>query len=93
MARFTAGDPDPKSTFDWDNVDLCSGFDHLKEVDPEAAKRIHPNDHRKVRFPADLLTQSIIWLILSIFSLSLKFFKMVNRVSIVFVFLGIYRMY
>lgn len=66
MARFTAGDPDPNSTFDWDDVDLSSGFDHLKELDPAAANRIHPNDRRKVRSPADLLTQSIIWLILYI---------------------------
>ncbi|RWR82515.1 tRNA dimethylallyltransferase 2 isoform X1 [Cinnamomum micranthum f. kanehirae] len=42
------GDPDPNSTFDWDDVDLCSGFDHLKEVDPAAANRIHPNNRRKV---------------------------------------------
>ncbi|XXG64708.1 hypothetical protein AAC387_Pa05g2590 [Persea americana] len=42
------GDPDPNSTFDWDDVDLSSGFDHLKELDPAAANRIHPNDRRKV---------------------------------------------
>lgn len=26
-----------------------SGYDRLKDLDPVAANRIHPNDHRKVR--------------------------------------------
>uniref|UniRef100_A0A2P2K5U6 Uncharacterized protein n=1 Tax=Rhizophora mucronata TaxID=61149 RepID=A0A2P2K5U6_RHIMU len=32
----------------------CS-YDLLKEIDPTAAKRVHPNNHRKVRLPVDPL--------------------------------------
>lgn len=27
-----------------------AAYDRLKEIDPVAANRIHPNDHRKVRY-------------------------------------------
>ena len=30
--------------------DLSHGYDLLKKLDPVAANRIHPNNHRKVRF-------------------------------------------
>lgn len=30
--------------------DLSHGYDLLKELDPVAANRVHPNNHRKVRF-------------------------------------------
>lgn len=30
--------------------DLSHGYDLLKELDPVAANRIHPNNQRKVRF-------------------------------------------
>jgi len=30
--------------------DLSHGYELLKELDPVAANRIHPNNHRKVRF-------------------------------------------
>lgn len=30
--------------------DLSHGYDLLKELDPVAANRIHPNNHRKVRY-------------------------------------------
>ncbi|KAM3386097.1 hypothetical protein ACQJBY_009635 [Aegilops geniculata] len=29
-----------------------SGYEHLKEIDPIAAQRIHPNNHRKVHYQA-----------------------------------------
>lgn len=31
--------------------DMSHGYDLLKELDPVAANRIHPNNHRKVIFP------------------------------------------
>ncbi|ONK79921.1 uncharacterized protein A4U43_C01F11840, partial [Asparagus officinalis] len=31
------------------NVDLAASYERLKEIDPVAANRIHPNDHRKLR--------------------------------------------
>ncbi|ONK76425.1 tRNA dimethylallyltransferase 2 [Asparagus officinalis] len=30
------------------NVHLAASYEHLKEIDPVVANRIHPNDHRKV---------------------------------------------
>lgn len=30
--------------------DFSRGYELLKELDPVAANRIHPNNHRKVRF-------------------------------------------
>ncbi|ONK71123.1 tRNA dimethylallyltransferase 2 [Asparagus officinalis] len=30
------------------NVDLAASYEHLTEIDPVAANKIHPNDHRKV---------------------------------------------
>ncbi|ONK63976.1 tRNA dimethylallyltransferase 2 [Asparagus officinalis] len=30
------------------NVDLAASYERLKEIDPVAANRIHPNDHRKI---------------------------------------------
>lgn len=30
--------------------DFSHGYELLKELDPVAANRIHPNNHRKVRF-------------------------------------------
>uniref|UniRef100_A0ACD5U9X4 Uncharacterized protein n=1 Tax=Avena sativa TaxID=4498 RepID=A0ACD5U9X4_AVESA len=29
--------------------DVRSGYEHLKEIDPIAAQRIHPNNHRKIK--------------------------------------------
>lgn len=29
-------------------------YSHLKDIDPAAAKRIHPNDQRKVRIPFNM---------------------------------------
>lgn len=41
-------DMDVESVFGRD--DLSRGYDLLKELDPVAANRIHPNNQRKVRF-------------------------------------------
>ncbi|KAJ4798425.1 tRNA dimethylallyltransferase [Rhynchospora pubera] len=34
---------------DIETIEPDQGYDRLKEIDPAAANRIHPNDHRKVR--------------------------------------------
>lgn len=34
---------------DLGNLDFNASYERLKEIDPVAANRIHPNDHRKVR--------------------------------------------
>ncbi|ONK80934.1 tRNA dimethylallyltransferase 2 [Asparagus officinalis] len=34
-------------TLQLSNVDLAASYERLKEIDPVAANRIHPNDHRK----------------------------------------------
>ena len=38
--------------------DLSHGYDLLKELDPVAANRVHPNNHRKVRFTSRTLDRS-----------------------------------
>ncbi|KAJ0973441.1 hypothetical protein J5N97_021400 [Dioscorea zingiberensis] len=36
------------ASIEWKSADPCSGYESLKEIDPVAANRIHPNDHRKI---------------------------------------------
>ncbi|XP_073007363.1 tRNA dimethylallyltransferase 2 isoform X1 [Typha latifolia] len=33
---------------DLSDIDVAGGYEHLKKIDPVAANRIHPNDHRKI---------------------------------------------
>ena len=44
-----AGVDNLNSKLDSERDSSCSGYDRLKDLDPVAANRIHPNDHRKVR--------------------------------------------
>ncbi|XP_042429393.1 tRNA dimethylallyltransferase 2-like isoform X1 [Zingiber officinale] len=39
-------------------IDKIASFERLKEVDPVAANRIHPNDHRKIKRYLDLYESS-----------------------------------
>lgn len=43
-----SGDEQPDSENDLGRDSLNHGYDILKELDPAAANRIHPNNHRKV---------------------------------------------
>ena len=42
---------DKELDFERDSSDYNS-YDNLKDIDPVAANRIHPNNHRKVRVPS-----------------------------------------
>lgn len=45
-----SGDKIPDSDIEFQRGSLNYNYDCLKEIDPLAASRIHPNDRRKVRF-------------------------------------------
>lgn len=44
-----SGDKNPDLKTKFDRETLSYSHDRLQELDPVAANRIHPNDHRKVR--------------------------------------------
>lgn len=45
------GEEQPDNELDFGRDSLDYSYDHLKEIDPVAANRIHPNNHRRVRMP------------------------------------------
>jgi len=44
-------DPVVGASFSEITTDLTASYERLKEIDPVAANKIHPNDHRMVRIP------------------------------------------
>ena len=46
------GDEQTDKELDFGRDSSDYSYDNLKDIDPVAANRIHPNNHRKVRVPA-----------------------------------------
>lgn len=64
---------------DLNSISSSSAFELLKEIDPIASNRIHPNDHRKVRYFATFCSPFVIFLITNVFYGPFEFWRIKEK--------------
>ncbi|XP_015873177.3 tRNA dimethylallyltransferase 2 isoform X1 [Ziziphus jujuba] len=53
-----SGDGDPCHGMEFEDGKTSHSYEHLKDIDPVAANRVHPNNHRKIRQYLSLYTHT-----------------------------------